>query len=204
MVGVGDKVVVAPMEGEGENLVVVGAGGGGGILEGDYNTWTMKWLWAPDDGFRTYYMQTFHMDETNDLFYLSWEDDKAWPESHRTRYGAYHISDHSTIFESPRDIDYMPDPYVGAGDYSFYRGVCRLESGCISTSNQTYMLLCRSNEEIMEVWRAGVKLWSRSATEDTGVLWETPYIAAISLTGKHIMAYIAGSAKLILYEGSKV
>lgn len=177
---------------------MVSIGAVGGIREGDYTSWAKKWLWAPDVSL-SYDSTAFYIDEENARIYLWWQSPS--PAS-KYRFGVYKINDHSTVFESSSTAHYRPNnPYVtGAGNHSFYIGVCSEYS--ISRSHQTYILLLRQDWETMEVWRNGANLWSRKFSDDTPEASEEPYIYTISLTGRYILAYIDTSKKLILYEGA--
>lgn len=187
-------------------MVGLSAAAGGGIVEGDYTSWAKKWLWAPSDGFDTDYKQAFYMDEVNGVFYLWWLDDQGAPNWATTRFGVYNIEDHSIIFESPPDVEYVASaPYVyGAGDRTF-RSDCSDVSETILRSHQTYILLSRWDAayyyHTIEVWRAGVKLWSRDIRADTGGSDEEFGPSEISLTGKYILGFSNDTNKLLLYEG---
>lgn len=130
-----------------------------------------------------------------------WLDNQGAPNWSTRRFGAYNIADHTIIFESPQNANYTSEtPYMGAGDYSFHLDSVYHVS--ISRSHQTYMLLNRVDDETLEVWRNGAKLWSRKPLADTLEATDTSYVASISLTGKYILAYVDTSEKLILYEGT--
>lgn len=203
MVGAGDTVIVTPVYGQKDNLVVVGVGGA--ISEGDYNTWTHKWTWEPTEGFNTYNKQACYMDEKNGIFYLWWYDNQGSPNWSTIRFGVYNIVDHSIIFESPLDSDYTPSiPYVyGAGDQTISLGCHSLYEG-ILRSHQTYILVNRPGQNIIEMWRAGIKIWTHDITDDTGEAFAGPYATDLSLTGRYILFYEGVTHKLMLYEGSSV
>lgn len=180
-----------------------------GIEEGDYNTWTLKWSMALTDGSK-YDTPAFYIEEVNDIFYLWWYDDKTHPEADKTRFGVYNMSDHSAVFESPRDSHYLNNTEMyngGYGDYTFWQG-CHGIQQSIMRSHQTYILLNRYAatwfQPIIEVWRAGALLWTRDVLDDTGEASADIYTSEISLTGKYIMFFETTSRKLWLYEGSKV
>jgi len=183
---------------------MVSIGAVGGIREGEYTTWTYKWLWAPTDNFNDLSEITYYIDEIKGIFYLWWEDYRTDLSPWRVvRFGVYNIADHSTIFESPRTSDYKKyPPSLGGGDYSVYLGITDFYYSGISRAHQTYILMNRADKEIIEVWRAGVKLWSRDVTSDTGEVSDVPYAGSISLTGKYILLGLDTSRKLALYEGS--
>lgn len=205
MVSVGDKVFVTPLYGQKDNLAVItgpaggtGAAGTSGIFEGDYNTWTYKWSWALPNGLYDYRRVAFYIDDKNSIFYLWW--DASSPG--KIRFGVYNIADHSAIFESPTDSDYLyddPDVY-GVGDATFFMG-CHALIFSILRSHQTYILLCRETRHTLEVWNAGTKIWTRDMREDTGETSGQAVSAEISLTGKYILFYDYYSQKLWLYEG---
>lgn len=206
MVNVGDDVFVAPLHGQKENIAIItgpvgqtGSTGAGGIVEGDYNTWTWKWSWTPSNGVYSTSYIAFYIDEINDIFYLWWYADSP----KKIRFGSYNIADHSPIFESPTDSDYMYEhPRVyGAGDYTFWPGCHSLWSS-IMRSHQTYILLDRADLNTIEVWKAGNLLWSHNLDDEGGGSYAEPCATEISLTGKYILIYECSDLhKLILYEG---
>jgi len=204
MVEVGDNVFVVPLYGQKDNLTVISGGGGGGITEGDYNTWTEKWSWEPTNVVYSNRI-AFFIEESNDVFYLWWYANSP----RKIRFGTYNISDHSAIFESPSDSDYTPyAPYVaGAGDYTFFSGCHSLEESILH-SHQTYILLLRPDpsyyNNTIEIWKAGSLLWTRDIRDDTGEATAEPRATSLSLTGKYIMLFENTTNKLMLYEGSKV
>lgn len=176
------------------------AAAGGGIVEGDYNTWTALWGWVLPGGVASYPPNpAIFIDEVNDIFYLWWYADSP----SKKQFGAFNIADHSTIFQSPSGSHYTYDaPYVGgAGDYTFSHE-CHYLDYSMLCSNQTYILLARYPYGSVEVWRAGALLWSRTLSDDWG---GTPSHAQalFSPTGKYIMI-VEEYDKLWLYEGSKV
>jgi hypothetical protein len=213
MVGVGDTVFITPVNGQKDYIAVItgpaGASGGAGtsgIIEGDYNTWTYKWSMALTDG-NCDATPAFCIDEVNDIFYLWWGDNKTHPEQDKMRFGCYNMSDHSVVFESPRDSHYgiNTETYnAGYGDYTFWQG-CHGIQQSIMRSHQTYMLLNRHADTwfypTIEIWRAGVLLWSRDVRDDTEEATADLYTTELSLTGKYIMFFDNATMKLWLYEG---
>ena len=183
---------------------MVSLGAVGGIREGKYTTWTYKWLWDPTDNFNDMSEITYYIDEIKGIFYLWWEDYRTDLSPWRVvRFGVYNIADHSTIFESPRTSDYKKyPPSLGAGDWSVYLGITDFYYGGISRAHRTYILQNRADWKTIEVWRAGVKLWSRDVSGDVGASFSNIDAGSISLTGKYILLGIDGAQKLALYEGS--
>lgn len=176
----------------------------GGIVEGDYTSWVAKWGWALPNGVRSYPPgPATYIDEVNDIFYLWWTS--LSPVDYR--FGTYNIADHSAIFESPINLDYVADgAYVsGAGDYTFTLG-CHGFPESIFRSHQTYILLLRGDPSYyystVEIWRAGSLLWSRNVKLDTGEALASLRSAEMSLTGKYFMFYDTQGDKLWLYEGT--
>lgn len=183
---------------------MVSIGAVGGIREGSYTTWTYKWLWKPTDNFNELSEITYYIDEINGLFYLWWEDYRTDLSPWRVvRFGVYKIADHSTVFESPRTSDYKWEPpYLGAGDFSVYLGISDFYYSGISRAHRTYILMNRADWKTIEVWQAGVKLWSRDVCGDVGGGCWALNAGSISLTGKYILLGVDGPEKLALYEGS--
>lgn len=183
---------------------MVSIGAVGGIREGSYNTWTYKWLWKPTDNFNNMSEITYYIDEINGLFYLWWEDFRTdLPTWRVVRFGVYKIADHSIVFESPRASDYKNwAPMLGAGDFSVYLGITDFYYSGISRAHRTYILIDRADWKTIEVWQAGVKLWSRDVSGDVGGSFSALYAGSISLTGKYILLGVSGTQKLALYEGS--
>jgi hypothetical protein len=180
-------------------MVSIGAVGGG-ITEGDYITWAVKWSWSLPNGvkYNDGEYVAFYMEEINGIFYLWWYASSPA----KFRVGTYNIANHSAIFESPSDSHYLYTyPFVIGGSYSFKMGCNRLED-MILRSHQTYILLGRMDQETLEVWKAGSLLWSRDITADTGEASATIRSTEISLTGKYILFWDEQTAKLWLYEGS--
>lgn len=122
------------------------------------------------------------------------------------RFGTFNLSDHSTIYASPTDEDYMNyGPYMGAGDYTIEMG-SRGGSYSIIRSHQTYIastpyLATYGYGATLLVWRAGSLIWSRDIRLDTGESSGEAEGFEISLTGKYIFLYDRHSTKLWLYEG---
>lgn len=171
-----------------------------GIVEGDYNIWTKKWLWEPSSGLYHSKNVSFYIDEENDIYYLWFINNSA-----KHAFGAYNIQDHSVIFESPSGSHYTSGPpNTDMGEYAFHLGACALSYSSISRSHRTYILLWRFTGEMMEVWRAGAKIWERNLSADSPQAVESPRVATISLTGKYILIMLNYEYKLILYEGSYV
>ena len=203
MVGVGDKVFVAPLHGQKDNLVVISAGNGGGITEGDYNTWTKEWFWDYPLGLEgTHHRVSYYIDEANAILYI-WLDDLNGD----TRFCSYNLADHTTIFESTGGTDYIHFyPYFA--DKQIDQGVVTA-SGGISKSIQTYLALFRddagSEYKIIEVWKDGAKLWSYDTSADyqAHAYNDNAETFCISLTGKYILVWTY-YADLILYKGSSV
>lgn len=172
---------------------------GGGIEEGDYTSWTHKWSWSVPEG--VYYKKiAFYIDEENDILYLWWYANSP----QKIRFGAYNITDHSAIFESPTGIDYLyaGPAIVGAGDHTIQLP-CHYLPYAVLRSHQTYMLLERDDLEKIEVWRAGSLVWSHDLNIEGGGSYAEACAAEISLTGKYILLYECSDLhKLVLFEGT--
>lgn len=209
MVEVGDKVFITSVSGDKDNLAIItgpvggtGPGGTSGILEGDYNTWTFKWI------HEIQYLDDeadigFHIDEANELIYMHyWIYNAGW----FTKFKVCNLSDFSIIFDSPDDSKYTKDgPYV-YNDSPLYQGFVEYDEGGTSRSLNSYILLHRADGVTWEVWRKGVKLWSHDYTEDVIIGSFNAPSAALDVTGKYIILLIEKTDApygyyLMLYEG---
>ena len=179
-----------------------------GISEGDYTEWTKKWIKDMPNGCYLVEYVDFMIDDKNNRIHLAWFD--ATP-AENARFGIYAISDFSEIFASVAGSNYSwsTNDIDGADDYTdnrigFQYGTARGKVANSfqgnSKSIQTYLLLLRTDDKTIEVWRGGdTVLWSRDITLDEAAV--TPRILYISPTGKYILI-LTSNKKLILYEGT--
>lgn len=208
MVSIGDTVFVTPVNGQKDYIAVITGPGGGtgaagtsGIIEGDYNTWTKKWVNLFPDGISTAWYFDAYIDEVNEVINIAWSDSGAW-----YRFGIYNISDFSVVQKTTSGADYMySHPYMERKEW-IIEGMAWFEKGGISKSNQTYLLLRKQDQYTIEVWRAGASaLWTRNTRTDLGANCYC-YSAGLSLTGKYILAQVKEIVSpykyyLMLYEG---
>jgi len=183
---------------------MVSIGAVGGIREGAYTSWTKKWSMTPPNGF---YANSdgaaTYIDETNGIFYLWWQADSP----RKVRFGTFKLSDHTTIYASPSDEDYLIyAPYCGGGDYGIFMGAYGGTYNMIR-SHQTYIVTTPylgsyGHGETLLVWRSGSLIWSRDIKLDTGESGAEATSFEISLTGKYLFVFDLYSVKLWLYEGS--
>jgi hypothetical protein len=205
MVSVNDKVFVAPLHGQKENIAIItgpvgqtGGAGTSGIIERNYNMWSYMWSWSVTDGVYGNNV-AFYIDEANTIFYLWWKSSSPM----KTRFGTYNIADHSVISESSSAIDYLykPPSITGAGNYSFFIG-CQYLRASILRSHQTYVLLERDDLNTIEIWKAGSLLWTHDLNVEGGGSYAEVCAAEMSLTGKYILLYECSDMyKLLLFEG---
>jgi len=175
-----------------------GAAAAAGIVEGDYTSWTFKWLKHLDKSCAGACEASQFIDEKNNVVVVAWEDEDA-----NVRFGIYTIEDLTTIFQSDRGSNYIP----GIGGYvpstRYYRG---MQFGAafgpfsgISRSIQSYVLLLRLDLSTIEVWRGGsTPLWSKDVPGETGC--DDIGNVEISPTGKYLLLKSEWD-ELILYEG---
>lgn len=179
-----------------------------GNVEDNFNTWTKVWekpitdnLWS--DG----YMDLL-IDDKSDVLYLSWKD-KTYSKN---RFGAYNLADFSAIFESPADEYYTNTAAFGSLKEFLTFGYVETNYGGMSRSIQTYLVLQRADYHTHEVWRSGVKLWSRDYRLDSDMLNDNSWCGygGMSITGKYIILQIEDLTPspdvfyLMLYKGSYV
>lgn len=178
--------------------------GTAGIVEGDYTSWTLKWVndisLHPDWEARI----SFFIDDKNDVIYVAWVDPSVW-----YRFEVYNVSDFSRISADTSGTDYTSYRPDSGYRTAFALGGVSLSYGGLSRSLQTYALILLNDEKTIEVWRGGSSgLWSRNVDLDTPQDYECVIIGAISLTGKYILVSVADftnspyTYKLVLYEGS--
>lgn len=181
---------------------MVSIGAVGGISEGDYITWTKKWVHIPSNGISSYDLIDVLIDERNGTLSITWEDGNGI-----RRFGIYKISDFSAVFESPvgaHFVAYYPNMYYKSG---FGLGMRYYYTGGVSQSIQTYLLLLRYDKYTIDVWRGGASaLWSRNTRSDFGADCYC-YTYGIGTTGTYILTVITEAASpydtyLMLYEGS--
>ena len=183
-------------------MVTIRAAAAGGIVEGDYTSWVWKWTNVPSNGIVGADSCDILIDEKNETLSVAW-----WDKSYDSRFGIYNLSDFSVVYESSLgsnhlyDFPYMPNKsFITQGMVSFYQGG-------ISQSLQTYLLLSRIDQDIIEVWRSGASaLWSRNTQTDFGAA-SSCYAGGISLTGKYIIVLVIEDSSpydtyLMLYEGT--
>jgi len=194
MVTVGDKVIVGPLYGQGNNQVIL-SGGGGGIAEGEYTTWAHVWTNDFTDGLNNKAYQDHYIDEKNDILYLAWRDNASVNE----RFALYNLSDFSSVFESSSAINYPTGhPFAASKNFNFGSGLTDLT---LSHSIQSYLLLQRYDGMTIEVWRGGASyVWSHNI--QTEVASDYAYTFSISTTGKYILVVTSINKKIILYKGS--
>lgn len=207
MVQVDDRVFIAPLHGQKDNIAIItGPAGAGAVLnEGNYNTWTLEWINEPSNGLNNAEEVDILIDERNGKLSIGWRDN-----SYKYRFGIYNISDFSAVFESPLGVNYVPYMISAENKLAIQHGLVYLTYGGASQSIQTYLMITRFDEHTIEVWRGGATpLWSRSVRLDFGNDICECYVGGISLTGKYIVAsvYEGGSPYknyLMLYKGSYV
>lgn len=174
----------------------------GGIVEGDYTTWTKKWIAAIPDSLYYDYQFDAWIDDRYNHIYLTWKD-----ASGDYRWGIFNTADFSTVFLSASGSRYTSDdPYL-QGSY-ITPGMAYFSSGGISRSAQTYLLLLRYDYYTFEVWRNGSKLKSRDIRIDFHTTNCAPDVAGISLTGKYLLFLVRDRDPspdlfyLMLYKGA--
>jgi len=172
-----------------------------GITEWNYTSWTKKWVNQPAGNFYNASDLDVLIDEKNDTLSISYKDGSS-----RYRFGVYNISDFSAVYESPAGSHYTYAPPVMSRKEALTHGLAHLEYGGVSQSMQTYLLLLRSDEYTIEVWRGGASaLWSRDTRTDLGASCWCDY-GGISLRGKYVLVVATKRTAptgnhLILYEG---
>lgn len=168
------------------------------LVEGDYTSWTKVWNNTLLDGVYTNDKLIFHIDEVNEVLYLSWGDDNS-----DARFGIFNLADYSVVFNSTPNVWYQRDYFDIYDMKNYCFGNVYLAYGGASRSLQTYVLLSRSDQKTIEVWRGdATPLWSRNIQLDTDSDTEGIYSGMISPTGKWILVYESWYEELILYEGS--
>jgi len=167
------------------------AAANGGIVEGDYTSWSFKWVNSIPYGLYNKGYLGFFIDEINEVINIAWVESNTWYQ-----FMICNISDFSTVFQHPAGSDYIsryPEAQQGDGIRLGAVG-----GGGMSRAIQTYILLLRPDEKTLEVWRGGSSpLWSHDVTIDQSP--STVWVKAISLSGKWILVSTT-QAKLILYE----
>ena len=167
---------------------------GTGLQEGDYTTWTLKWIKDVPNGLygpsHDWYIGAQLNDRNNQLLLF-------WYDSNRdTRFGIYDFSDGTTIHETPADT-YSAIPHMKYTDAILY-GYSYL-CGSVSISLQSYVLMSNERCDGIEVWRGGTSaLYIHDITIDEA---STIRHGGISPTGKYIII-LTNSAKVLCYEGS--
>lgn len=206
MVEVGDKVFVAPLYGQKDNLAVITgpAGAGASFAEGAYNTWTKQWTNAPNNGIMSAGNMDILLDDKNGKLSILYED-----SSSKKRFGIYNISDFSVVYESPVGVNYTYDyPNLSNKD-ALHLGTSYFAYGGFSQSIQTYLLLLRSDMDTIEVWQGGASaVWTTNAQTDFGAD-STCDAGGISITGKYVLVVMYETSSpydyyLMLYQGSYV
>lgn len=188
MVSVGNKVVVAPMEGQPGNLVVISAGGG--VSEGNFNTWTKQWVHYIPHGLNDEWNCECIIDELHDTLMMGWDEEReVWLGPHYYRFGVFNLADFSTVFLSPGGENYLDNSPTNPGsDGVKYRGSTNLGNGGMCTTAQSYLMIFRNDGKSIEVWRGGASpLWSIDLST---VFIEDPnhQYAGFSVSGKWIIA----------------
>ncbi len=172
---------------------------GGGITEGDYTSWTLKWANLVPQSVSGSYELDWIIDEKNGHIIIIWQD-----ESNDNRWGIFNISNFSTVSLSAAGSDYTgviyPYHWMGA----MRRGKANFYYSGVGVSHQSYFLLKRKDNYTLEVWRDGARLWSHDIRSD--ISNPAPEAGGMSLTGKYVlllvMDYDIGKYRLVLYEGS--
>ena len=200
------------------------------VVEGDYNTWTAKWVKSirygtstactytdlPISIYRFLYPSYYYLhaiDDLNDVIHLRWLDSNEIP-----RYGIFNIEDFSLLLLTATSGVNVPED--GSFDMTFWTKMGATRGGGISRSIQTYTLIqtigTTTYGDYMNVYRSYERLWSHGvngdlpAPQNTDATIET---LEISPTGKYIIATTNGDVSgdpwmyycdMILYEGSYV
>ena len=161
-----------------------------GLQEGSYTSWTYKWTNSFTNGLYSTYYLTAYIDDEKGILYISWRDSAGF-----RRFGVYNIADFSAVFESAAGSNYKS--YGIAGEKYAMRGEVT-EMG-IAVALRTYVLICRYDREMLEVWQGGATpLWFRDISGDNAGAYVRTI--QISLTGRYILVY-TNSSELMLYEG---
>lgn len=184
-------------------VTIRAAAAGGGIVEGDYNTWTLKWRNDVPDGVLGETMITLEINDTDELLYLAWNDKHDIIS--RDRFSIRKLSDFSSVFTSPSGEYYRASYIYNGYKRVFDRGFVSLYHGALSISLDTYQLLARWDLKTIEVWRGdnASKLWSRDISGDFNNYDSEPR-GMISLTGKWIIIvnYQNEVGEITCYEGT--
>ena len=176
----------------------------GGFAEGDYTSWTLKWVNKLPDGLWDPSTIAFTLDDKNDLVTIEWQDNTAdrW-----YRFGIFNLADFSQVFLSTAGQHYSVMYPRSGYEAGAKRGYVSLDTN-VSISLQTYLLLCRNDGLTIEVWRAETKLWTRDVSDDEPLINTGGYLwGIISITGKWVLILGYENAApwdsyLLLYKGS--
>lgn len=180
---------------------MVSIGRVGGISEGNYSTWTKKWVNAPANGLASVGTMDVLIDDKKGILSILYEDG-----NNKYRLGIYNISDFSAVYESPAGTHYTYNYPALSTKRALYMGMTSFEYYGFSRSIQTYLLLMRNNQDTIEVWQGGTSaLWSTNTQTDFGVS-STCDAGAISITGKYILVGMYQNVSpylqtFMLYEG---
>lgn len=162
-------------------------------IEGDYTSWTLKLsILLPSD--HHFDNISVWIDEDNLLLYVLYDYQLAPFE---TRFCIYSLTDGSAIYESPALTDYT----YASPDSMYHYVIEPILSNVASRSHMSYIAIIRNDHKTLEVWRKGVKLWSRDIQLDNvGALI---YGVLLSPSGKYIIAVPSGVTRpLLCYIGS--
>lgn len=172
-----------------------------GLYEGNYTSWTKKWINKPTNDFYNAYNLDVFIDEKNDTLSVAYKD-----SSSKYRFAIYNISDFGAVYESPAGSHYTYAPPNSTSKEAAHLELSYFDYGGFSRSLQTYLLLGRRDEYTIEVWRGGTSaLWSRNTRTDFGKTCYS-YAGGISLLGKYVLVVIHEGVSpyddyLMLYEG---
>lgn len=182
-------------------MVTIRAVAAGGLAEGDYTSWTKKWINSPNGGLSSLYEMDALINDKNDTLSILYTD-----KNNKKRFCIYNLSDFSVVYESPVDSHYTHLTPVLSTKEALHMGMSYFAYNGASQSAQTYLLLLRNGQDTIEVWRGGASaLWSTNTQTDFGTSSDCD-AGGISITGKYILVGMYQDISpylrtLMLYEG---
>lgn len=169
-----------------------------GRVEGDYASWTELWEWSFPEGLNGEYVTAVF---NGDHFFIAYLDD-----SNKKRIVTIAIATGTDVFASPTDVNYFKVSYVNDYQHLSYNGLVVIDGNSLTLSTGgKYVIIGRLDEDLnlvttIEVWSAGVKLWTSPVASDA-VSGATRYMyCAIRHDGKYIIA-LTDNDKLVCFEG---
>lgn len=201
---VGDEVFVIPLYGEKDNLAIISKTADieeEEEMEGNYNTWTKVWKHTLPNWVNSWLTIDWLVDEVREVISIAWRDNSG-----DYQFGVFNLSNFSVVFQSGTGSDYQYGrPDLGYKRGIAYGGAAAYNTGGMSRSILSYLLLQRRDTRTLEVWRGGATpLWTHDLDTDFEPPTVNLYDVGISSTGKYIVVFGAETASIALYTGSLV